>query len=98
LFIVIFLTITARPLTAATTLRDLISRVSSRFMTASTTSWRSMISPSTIASASGAEMPQRVSLCVRLGCDSSSTALIVWLPMSSPTRDCFLPKSMGFTP
>jgi hypothetical protein len=62
LFIVIFLTITARPLTAATTLRDLMPRDSSKFETASVTSWRSMISPSTIASASGAEMPQFRSL------------------------------------
>src|SRR6476660_1400540 len=57
-----------------------------------------MISPSTIASASGAETPQFTSLYVLLDWGSSSTALIAWLPMSSPTRDCFFPKSISSLP
>ena len=95
---VIFFTIAARPLTAATTLRVVIPRDSNRFEIASITSCRSMISPSTIASASGAEMPQFTSLWPLLGWLSSSATLTVWLPMSSPTSDCFLPKNMGITP
>ena len=57
-----------------------------------------MISPSTIASASGWEMPQFTSRKDLFDWDSSSTTFTLWLPMSSPTSDCFLPKSMGFTP
>ena len=45
---------------------DLISRDSNRFEIASVTSCRSMISPSTIASASGGEMPQWTSRRPRL--------------------------------
>jgi hypothetical protein len=29
-----------------------------------------------------------------LGKDSISTALTVWLPMSRPINDCFLPKNI----
>ena len=57
-----------------------------------------MISPSTIASASGGEMPQWTRRWLPLGCGSSSTALIVWLPMSSPTSDGFFPKIMAPLP
>ena len=47
----------ARPETAVTTFRFLIWRDSMRLVIASCTIWRSMISPSTIASLSGSEMP-----------------------------------------
>ena len=53
----IFFTITARPETAVTTFLFRIWRDSRRFVIASCTICRSMISPSTMASESGSDIP-----------------------------------------
>ncbi len=87
----IFFTMTARPDTAVVTTRFRIWRDSMRLEMASWTSWRSMISPSTMASESGSEIPKFTRRSPDRSC-AISTTLIELDPISSPTVLFFLPN------
>src|SRR5207248_8815903 len=69
-------------------------RDSSRLVIASCTSWRSMISPSTMASESGSEIPKLTRRSPERSWDSSTT-LIELDPMSRPTVVFFLPNMVA---